>query len=51
MVEDSLPGVRAGVAADMRMLAYASGYDEKALQGAGGSVFTSIAELPTLLKF
>ena len=49
VVEDSVPGVQAGVAAGMRVLAYASMGDAEALQTAGGSVFTSMAELPASL--
>ena len=49
VVEDSVPGVQAGVAAGMRVLAYASMGDAEALQTAGGSVFTSMAELPAFL--
>ena len=49
VVEDSLPGVRAGVAAGMRVLAYAARGDARELQAAGGFVFTDMAELPSLL--
>ena len=49
VIEDSVPGVQAGVAAGMRVLAFASAGDAGALQTAGGSVFTSMAELPAHL--
>ena len=49
VVEDSVPGVQAGVAAGMRVLAFASAGGAGALRTAGGSVFTHMAELPALL--
>lgn len=49
VVEDSLLGVAAGVAAGMRVLAYAADGDADALKAAGGQTFTDMAELPGLL--
>ena len=49
VIEDSVPGVQAGVAAGMRVLAFASTGGTEALQAAGGSVFMDMAELPALL--
>ena len=49
VVEDSVPGVQAGLAAGMRVLAYASMGGAEALQTAGGSAFTHMDELPALL--
>ena len=50
VVEDSLPGVQAGVAAGMAVLAYATNGEGPALEAAGGRVFTDMAELPGLLR-
>lgn len=51
VIEDSVPGVTAGVAAGMRVFAYAgaSYADPAALAAAGGQVFTDMRELPGLL--
>ena len=50
VVEDSVPGVQAGVAAGMRVLGYAHADAEvEVLQAAGAKVFRSMAELPGLL--
>jgi HAD superfamily hydrolase (TIGR01509 family) len=51
VVEDSVPGVTAGVAAGMRVFAYAGAdyADPDALAAAGGAVFTDMRELPKLL--
>ncbi len=49
VVEDSLLGVTAGVAAGMRVLAYAADGDADALKAAGGQPFADMAELPGLL--
>ncbi len=49
VVEDSLPGVEAGRAADMTVLAYADGRDAGPLAAAGARVFADMAELPDLL--
>ena len=50
VVEDSLPGVQAGVAAGMTVLAYATDGEAPALEAAGGRVFTDMAALPGLLR-
>lgn len=51
VIEDSVNGVKAGIAAGMRVLAYAG--DEysnpQALQDAGGEVFLTMSDVPTLL--
>ena len=51
VVEDSLPGVQAGVAAGMRVCAYAAApYADAAVYAAlGAEVFTDMGELPGLL--
>ena len=49
VVEDSLLGVTAAMAAGMRVLAYAAEGDADALTAAGGLPFTDMAELPGLL--
>ncbi|MEQ8355293.1 MAG: HAD family hydrolase [Kiloniellaceae bacterium] len=49
VVEDSLLGVAAGVAAGMRVLAYAADTEADALRAAGAEPFTSMEELPGLL--
>lgn len=50
VVEDSVPGVRAGVAAGMRVLGYGGGLTAPALlAGAGATVFTDMRELPGLV--
>lgn len=51
VVEDSVPGVTAGVAAGMKVFAYAgaSYADAAALERAGGTVFTDMRGLPGLL--
>jgi HAD superfamily hydrolase (TIGR01509 family) len=49
VVEDSLLGVTAGVAAGMRVLAYAAETDPAVLKAAGGRPFADMAELPGLL--
>ena len=50
VVEDSVPGVQAGIAAGMRVFGYAHTDAEVAvLTGAGARVFRSMAELPGLL--
>lgn len=52
VVEDSLPGVQAGVAAGMKVLGYAGDpmTDAAALQTAGAHVFDDMSELPDLLS-
>lgn len=51
VIEDSLPGVQAGVAAQMRVLAFCAdaAADPQAMAAAGGEVFFRMAELPGLL--
>ena len=49
VVEDSLLGTTAGIAAGMRVLAYAKEGDEDALIAAGGQTFTDMAQLPGML--
>lgn len=51
VIEDSVPGVTGAVAAGMRVLAYAGDpeTDARALGAAGGELFTSMADVPTLL--
>jgi len=49
VVEDSLLGVTAAMAAGMRVLAYAADGDADALKAAGGLPFSDMAELPGLL--
>ena len=49
VVEDTPIGVRAGVAAKMRVLGYAADSDAAALAEAGAEPFDSLPELPGLL--
>jgi HAD superfamily hydrolase (TIGR01509 family) len=49
VVEDSLPGIEAAVAAGMRALAFARHTDAAQLAAAGGEPFHDMAELPALL--
>jgi len=53
VVEDAVPGVQAGRAAGMRVLAYAGAAhaDRTRLDDAGGEVFSDMADLPGLLGF
>lgn len=50
VVEDSLVGVQAGIAAGMTVFGYAPGETATALAAAGARTFTSMAELPELLR-
>jgi len=50
VVEDSLPGVQAAVAAGMRALAFTRHSDAAELAAAGGEPFADMAELPALLE-
>jgi beta-phosphoglucomutase-like phosphatase (HAD superfamily) len=52
VIEDSLPGVQAGIAAEMRVLGYAGDplTDKAALEDAGATVFSSMEQLPELLR-
>jgi HAD superfamily hydrolase (TIGR01509 family) len=49
VVEDSVPGARAGRAAGMRVLGYAAAQDPDALRAVGAEPFGSMAALPGLL--
>jgi beta-phosphoglucomutase-like phosphatase (HAD superfamily) len=51
VVEDAVPGVMAGRAAGMRVLAYAAAphADPAGLEAAGGILFDDMARLPALL--
>jgi HAD superfamily hydrolase (TIGR01509 family) len=49
VVEDSLPGVEAAIAAGMRALAFARHTDAAVLAAAGGEPFDDMAQLPGLL--
>jgi HAD superfamily hydrolase (TIGR01509 family) len=49
VVEDSIAGVQAAVAAGMRALAFAGETEPSELAAAGGEPFTEMAELPGLL--
>lgn len=49
VVEDSVPGVRAGVAAGMTVLGYADLTPEAELSEAGAATFTSMSQLPGLI--
>ena len=49
VVEDTVPGVQAGKAAGMRVLAYARLVEPDLLAAAGGEVFANMQELPNLL--
>lgn len=49
VVEDSLPGVQAGVAAGMRVLGYAPDGTAAALRAAGAEVLTDMRDLPRVL--
>ncbi len=50
VVEDSLPGVQAAVAAGMRALAFTRHSDAAELEAAGGEPFADMADLPALLR-
>lgn len=49
VVEDTVPGVLAGRAAGMKVLAYAALVDPELLREAGGTVFIDMLDLPELL--
>lgn len=49
VVEDTVPGVQAAVAAGMRVLAFARLVDAEELATAGGEVFDDMRQLPELL--
>lgn len=50
VVEDSVPGVQAGVAARMTVFGYAERSDRAALAANGAVVFDSMTDLPGLLR-
>jgi HAD superfamily hydrolase (TIGR01509 family) len=50
VIEDSLPGVQAGVAAGMVVFGYARLTSHQTLQKAGARVFEGMTELPRLLE-
>ncbi|MFD2263680.1 HAD-IA family hydrolase [Lacibacterium aquatile] len=50
VVEDSAPGTRAGIAAGMRVLAYAAETPADELRAVGGEVFFDMADLPRLIS-
>jgi len=50
VVEDSVPGVQAGVSARMTVFGYAERSDRAALGANGAVVFDSMADLPGLLR-
>ncbi len=50
VVEDSVPGVRAGVAAGMPVLGYAARNSAEALVQAGAITFDDMAHLPSLIE-
>jgi HAD superfamily hydrolase (TIGR01509 family) len=49
VVEDSVPGVQAGVAAGMRVLGYAARNPAARLAQAGATTFTDMSQLPPLI--
>jgi HAD superfamily hydrolase (TIGR01509 family) len=49
VIEDSVPGVRGGLAAGMETFAYCPHGDNQGLGALGAFVFADMAELPTLL--
>jgi HAD superfamily hydrolase (TIGR01509 family) len=50
VVEDSVPGTKAGIAAGMRVLAYAAETPAEELIAVGGEVFFDMADLPRLIS-
>ena len=50
VIEDSVPGVRAAVAAGMSVFGYARVSPPMPLEKAGGMIFKDMAELPSLLQ-
>ena len=50
VIEDSVSGVRAAVAAGMRVFGYAADADADALAAAGARPFSDMAELPGLIQ-
>ena len=50
VIEDSIPGIQAGVAADMDCLALGPAHLDDTLRAAGATPFRSMHDLPTLLR-
>ena len=50
VIEDSASGVRAAVAAGMRVLGYAADENAERLTAAGAQIFYDMAELPSLIQ-
>jgi beta-phosphoglucomutase-like phosphatase (HAD superfamily) len=50
VIEDSLPGVRAAVAAKMRCIGFSPDNDGAALRAAGAVPITSLSALPDMLR-
>ena len=50
VIEDSLPGVQAGVAAGMTVFGYARDTETETLAAAGAQVFQGMNQLPALLQ-
>lgn len=50
VVEDSVPGVKAGVAAGMAVFGFTGGASDEELTAAGATPFQSMADLPQLLR-
>jgi beta-phosphoglucomutase-like phosphatase (HAD superfamily) len=49
VIEDSEPGVRAGVAAGMQVLGYVGGFNPRPLAALGALAFADMRDLPELL--
>ena len=49
VIEDSEPGVRAGIAAGMRVLGYVGGFNPRPLAALGAEPFHDMRQLPALL--
>jgi HAD superfamily hydrolase (TIGR01509 family) len=50
VVEDSVPGIQAAVAAGMRALAFVRHTEPEQLAAVGGEIFDDMAELPAILE-
>jgi beta-phosphoglucomutase-like phosphatase (HAD superfamily) len=50
VVEDSEPGVRAGIAAGMRVFGYVGGFNPRSLDKLGAIPFSDMRALPALLR-
>lgn len=49
VIEDSIPGVRAGIAAGARVLGFAHEFPPERMRAEGAQPFTAMAQLPALL--